>query len=389
MRGRDAPASRTAPDAAPTRPPLPRLAAARGLRVAFLSDAAPGRNGVGVYYQDLMHHLEGRGCEIRFFGPPGDDDAGYRGLRFGMPGDPTQELFLPWLPPVWREVRAFAPDVIVGATPFLYGLSAIPLARLCDATLCLAYHTQFDRLAELYWRWGPTRLMSPLLGWWDRFVLGFADRILVNNETLGEASGGGDRVRLVSTPVDPRFLTEAPPPPHRLRRLLFVGRLAAEKRPGQVVAAARALPHVHVQVAGDGPEADAVARAAAELDNLEYLGWCDRDRVLELLDGADALVLPSHFETFGTAAYEAMLRRRAVIVTPECGLVKWPELAAGVFVMEEGETVAEALRRLDTLPGDLLARRADNARAAALDYQERTLADWLAVLAEAAPGAPG
>jgi glycosyltransferase involved in cell wall biosynthesis len=353
--------------------------------VAVLSDAAPGRNGVGVYYQDLVHHMERRGCQMRFFGPPADADADFRGVRIPMPGDPTQALYFPWLPTLWREVRAFRPDVIVGATPFLYGLSAIPLARLCDASLCLAYHTQFDKLAELYWRWGPTRLMAPLLGWWDRFVLGFADRVLVNNEELAAASGSGDRVRLVCTPVDPAFLDEPPPAPRAIRRILFVGRLAAEKRPEQVVAAARAHPGVHVQVAGDGPEGARMQAAARDIENLEYLGWCDRQRVRELLDESDALVLPSHFETFGTAAYEAMLRRRAVIVTPECGLAKWPELASGLFVMEEDETVVEALHRLAELPGDLVARRASNARTASMEYQERTLSDWLRVLSEAAP----
>jgi glycosyltransferase involved in cell wall biosynthesis len=226
--------------------------------------------------------------------------------------------------------------------------------------------------------------MAPLLGWWDRFVLGFADRVLVNNETLAEASGAGDRVRLVNTPVDPGFLTEPQPAPRSIGRVLFVGRLAAEKRPGQVVDAARSHPDVHFRMVGDGPEGPAMEAAAAELDNLEFLGWCDRRRVRELMDDCDVLVLPSHFETFGTAAYEAMLRQRAVVVTPECGLVKWPELAAGLLVMEDGESVTQALHRLAELPPDLLARRAGNARDAALAYQEATLGDWLRVLADAA-----
>lgn len=354
------------------------------LRVAILSDAAPGRNGVGVYYQDLIRHLERRGCTVRFFGPPADDGADFRGLRIPMPGDPTQALFLPFLPAVWRGVRRFEPQVIVGATPFLYGLSAIPLARMCGASLCLAYHTQFDKLAELYWRWGPTKLMAPLLGWWDRFILGFGDRVLVNNEALARASGAGERTRLVNTPVDPDFLADPPPPPSTIRRVLFVGRLAAEKRPEQMIEAARVHPDVHFRVAGDGPERPALEAAAAELENLEFLGWCERHRVRELLDDCDAFALPSHFESFGTAAYEAMLRRRVVLVTRECGLVRWPALASGVFVMDDGETLAEALERLAALPEEEVARVADEARTAAADYQEETVSDWIRLLVDAA-----
>ena len=37
---------------------------AGGLRVAIVSDAAPERNGVGAYYQDLADHLKSAGARV-------------------------------------------------------------------------------------------------------------------------------------------------------------------------------------------------------------------------------------------------------------------------------------------------------------------------------------
>lgn len=356
---------------------------ADALRVLILSDAGRGRNGVGVYYDDLSEQLRERVGAVTLEAPPGDLEAAFEGRRLRMPGDPTQALQLPKVRPVWRRLKAWQPDVIVAATPWVFGIMALPLARATGAALCVGYHTQFDRIADLYWNGLVTRFARPLFHFWDRVLFRFADRVLVHNrELIDDARDGGARaVTLMGTPAASRFLAEpAPAAPDRIDSLVFVGRLAPEKRVDQVIEAARSHPTLAVHVIGDGPLEGTVREAAAQLPNLTAHGWVDRPRVLELLDGADALVLPSRFETFGTAAYEAMLRRRAVIVSPGCGLIHWPELRPGVSVMGEGENVAGAIGRLRTAPE--LAAVAGAGCAAARALNERTLDHWVSVLVD-------
>lgn len=75
-----------------------------------------------------------------------------------------------------------------------------------------------------------------------------------------------------------------------------------------------------------------------------------------------------------------MLRRRAVLVSPGCGLIHWPELRPGVFVMGEGEPVSDAIGRLRTAPE--LAAVAEAGCAAARALNERTLDHWVSVLVD-------
>ena len=356
----------------------------------LLSDAVPGRNGVGTYYDDLMEHLRPRVAEVRLVAPPPPDGPpGLPGRHFPMPGDPTQTLFLPSI----RAVRAVAeevrPHVIVAASPWILGWMGFPLARAFDAGFCIGYHTQFERIAELYWPRGLSRLARPVLGWWDHLFLRFADTVAVLNEGLeADARRGGCRsVEIMGTPSPKAFLRALPPPPPTaIRSLLFLGRLAPEKRVGQVLAAAEAHPDLRVRIVGDGPLRADVEAAVDRLPNLETVPWVEREQVMEHLDASDLVVLPSRFETFGSAAYEGMLRQRVVLASPGCGLLEWPRLREGVFVMEPEETVSAAVGRLRGLDAATLSRVAEAGHDAARELSLAAVDGWVELLRTIARG---
>jgi glycosyltransferase involved in cell wall biosynthesis len=365
-------------------PPLERL------RVAVLSDAVPGRNGVGTYYDDLVESLRDRVAAIELVAPPARGQSGaIAGLHLPMPGDPTQSLFLPSPRGLWRTVVNLDPHVIVAASPWVYGWMALPLAREVDAGLCVGFHTQFGRIAELYWPAGLSRLMGPLLRWWDRTFLRLGDAVLVLNEDLAGVARafGAGRVELMGTPAPTAFL-DAPPgcPPRSIRQALFLGRLAPEKGIEGVLQAADDHPEIRFRLVGDGPLRSRVDDATTRLPNVEALAWVDRGRVLELIDTSDLILLPSRFETFGSAAYEGMLRRRAVLVSEGCGLVRWPHLGRGVFTLREGESVSAGIQRLQGMSAQARAETIDQGCAAARAMSEATLDRWLAVLASVARG---
>jgi glycosyltransferase involved in cell wall biosynthesis len=83
------------------------------------------------------------------------------------------------------------------------------------------------------------------------------------------------------------------------------------------------LPDARLQVAGDGPESDAVKRRIREspaLGRVELLGRVDRERVLALMQACDVYCLPSYGEPFGLTALEAMACARPVVATAAGGL---------------------------------------------------------------------
>jgi len=369
------------------------LERASTLRVALLSDAIPGRNGVGTYYDDLVANLRDHVERIELFAPPTVPDPDYAGLEVPMPGDPTQKLYLPSPARLNDDLRRFRPDVVVAATPWLYGVLSIFMARRLGAGVCIGYHTQIDKLLEMYWeRFGMGGAAQRIVALWDRLLFRFGDVVLVHNEQLISAarSGGARRVSLVGTPV-PRIFLEAPLPelPTGITTIVFVGRLAPEKELGQILDAARHHPDLDFVLAGDGPLRGEVDAAGRSLSNVEVLGWVDRAEVRRRIDAADAIVLPSRYETFGSAAFEAMIRGRPAIVSRNCGLTRWPSLTPGLVVMREGERLSQTVGRVRAMEGgevEALARRAlDGSR----DLSRRTVEHWLTVLARTAEEARG
>ncbi len=360
------------------------------LRVALVSDAIPGRNGVGTYYDDLVANLQDHVERIELFAPPESPDPDYAGLEVPMPGDPTQKLYLPSPAGLHDQLRRFRPDVVVAATPWLYGVLSIFMARRLGAGVCIGYHTQIDRLLEMYWeRFGMGGTAQRIVAMWDRLLFRFGDVVLVHNERLIDSArtGGARRVSLVGTPV-PRAFLEAPLPPlpTGIDSIVFVGRFAPEKELDQILEAARRHVDVEFVLAGDGPLRGQVDEESRELGNVEVLGWVDRDEVRQRIDAADAIVLPSKYETFGSAAFEAMIRGRPAIVSPNCGLARWPTLQPGIVVMKQGEPLTDTLGRVrDLAPADVedLALRA---REGSRALSRRTVEHWLAVLTRTADG---
>ncbi len=69
-------------------------------------------------------------------------------------------------------------------------------------------------------------------------------------------------------------------------------------------------------IAGDGPLADELRRAAADLPHVELVGRLDRDAVEGLRGRASVELAPSlAHETFGLSAAEAMLRGLPVVAS--------------------------------------------------------------------------
>jgi glycosyltransferase involved in cell wall biosynthesis/O-antigen/teichoic acid export membrane protein len=103
-------------------------------------------------------------------------------------------------------------------------------------------------------------------------------------------------------PPDVGGLAKEPTP-----TFLFVGRLAANKRPDHAVEAFKAirrkLPSAQLWIVGTGPLEDELARTAP--DGVTLLGWLPRAELFERMARAQGLLVPSVREGWGLVVIEA------------------------------------------------------------------------------------
>lgn len=118
--------------------------------------------------------------------------------------------------------------------------------------------------------------------------------------------------------VKPNFVDPLPPVKSEFGDyFLFVGRLVGYKGVETMLAAwsdqARGLP---LHIIGDGPLASSVEEAAANRDDITFLGRVSHDRVLEEMRGARALIFPSTlYENFPLSVVEALACGTPVIAS--------------------------------------------------------------------------
>ena len=352
-------------------------------RVIVVSDAAPRRNGVGTYYSDLIDHLHDEVETVRLIAAGDQAHAIRHWYEAGLPGDDTQRVALPSPFALHRAIAEARPDVLIVATPGPYGVLAGLMAKGLGARLIFGLHTDYEALATLYWG----RLRGPVNRWFMARINGLLFRraaVVVSNSAHMQrlaTDKGAQQIERVHTPIPRDFLdTEVAPLELPPRRILFVGRLAAEKRVETVIEAAGAHPDCQFQIVGEGPERAAVTAAAERLDNLTYRGWLDRQQLRDALDASDLLVLPSRVEAFGTVALEAMVRGRLALVSPGCGIADWPEFADALRVMDRDESVAQALARILDQPPAQLAECGAIGRRQAVAMTRRCIREWLSLI---------
>lgn len=112
---------------------------------------------------------------------------------------------------------------------------------------------------------------------------------------------------------------------------LFVGRLSSEKGIDPLLAAWKKLTdNITLRVVGTGPLSSQVEAAASQSDSIEFLGPKQPEEVLELMTGAQFVVVPSIcYETFGLTIVEAYSMNTPVIAS---------RLGAMTEVVQEGQT---------------------------------------------------
>lgn len=276
-------------------------------------------------------------------------------LTLCLPDDPAGDPYASgddYQGDLWRRVRDFSDKVaaepgeydLIHAHDWLTVPAAAELARRTGLPVVFHLHSlELDRSGE------RNRIFLV-----ERSGMRIAHRVIVvSRYTSGicERSYGISRnkIRVVWNGIG---TTGAPAAGPRPAKVVFIGRMTAQKAPEDFVRmAARvsaAMPEAEFVMVGQGELLDAVRGLAAELGlegAIRFPGFLERGQVMAELAGAAVLCVPSRSEPFGMVALEAAVQAVPAVMTDHCG-VREVLPSAAVVPVGDVEAMAGAVVRL-------------------------------------------
>jgi phosphatidylinositol alpha 1,6-mannosyltransferase len=287
------------------------------MRIALLTETfLPNVNGVVTTLCRLLEYLRDHGHEALVLAPEGAPPS-YAGAEIvpmrGMPLPKYPELrFTPPQPGITAQLRRFRPDVVHLAGTVALGVAGRHAARRIGAPLVGAYHTDFPAYTTHY---GIGWLRSALYSYLRWVHNSCAVTLCPSSATLAELRGRGfRRLRRWGRGVDtvrfsPRYRSEAwrssVGATAGERVLLYVGRLAPEKRLDLLAEALPGLPGARLVLVGDGPARPALEGRLAGAP-AHFAGYLQGEDLATAYASADLFVFPSDTDTFGQVVQEAM-----------------------------------------------------------------------------------
>jgi D-inositol-3-phosphate glycosyltransferase len=371
--------------------------------------------GMNVYVRELTRQLGKAGVHVDVFTRSQDDhvphvlhELGYGNRVVHVPAGPETPLgkreMAEYIPQFVEGVRAFACEKgirydLIHSHYWMSGLAAASLSDLwAGAPIIHMFHTlgeMKNRIARSEAeREGEYRING------EKQVLGRADRIVV--ATLAELTqlrflykADPNKMVIVPPGVDVSHFYPIPPDEAKSfvglkpedRMILFVGRIEPLKGVDTLIQAMACLDlkganrPVHLAIIGGDPSASP-EQMTAEMARLQkmctdlgldesvvFLGKRDQDTLPYYYSAAEVLVMPSHYESFGMVALEAMACGTPVIASEVGGLAYLVRDGETGFTIpaEEPDTLCEKLSWLLNKP-ELHAKMSAQAAEYAQDY---------------------
>jgi phosphatidylinositol alpha 1,6-mannosyltransferase len=362
------------------------------MEILIASDAfAPRISGVADTAHIVARTLVERGHRVRVLapGPGAMRTDGYDIVRFPSLPFPLYadvRMTVPFAS-VARLLRERPPDAAVVLTPGPVGVAAVR-ALPARTRLVNIYTTDIPRYLRAYRLGALERPVVRLLRW---MAARAAVTLCPTEHVRGElAARGFPRLAVWGRGVDLALFGPERRSAETRRRLtggetekplvLYVGRLAKEKRLDDLHAAARRLSGVRFALVGDGPERDALERRFADVPAV-FTGFLRGAPLAAAFASADIFAFPSDTDTFGQVVLQAMASGVPPIVPRGSAPAEFvPNGAAGLhFAPRSPEALAAAIA---VLAGDehLRTRLAHAARARAQRYSWPALVDRLEVM---------
>jgi glycosyltransferase involved in cell wall biosynthesis len=213
---------------------------------------------------------------------------------------------------VCRALDAFGPDIVHLAGPVTNGHGGLKYAVSRGVPVISSYHTALPEYARLYglgfieeWAWSRLRTIHNTT----------AATLCPSRKTMADLhTRGFEHLQLWSRGVDCALFNPARRLTSMRERLgagegdllvVYVGRLAREKKLHRLAAALRNLPGVHVALVGGGPERERLEQVFAGLP-ATFVGPLHGAELAAAYASADVFAFPSDTDTFGNVVLEAM-----------------------------------------------------------------------------------
>ncbi len=376
--------------------------------------------GMNVYVRDLTRELGRLGIHVDVFTRSQDEhvphilhDLGYGNRVVHVPAGPEQPLpkreLAGHIPQFVEGIKAFAAEKglrydIIHSHYWMSGLAAEMLSDSWNAPIVHMFHTlgeMKNRIAQSESeKEGAYRLDG------ERQVLKRADKIIA--ATLAELAqlqwlykAEPRKITIVPPGVDTCHFYPIPADeareyigiPKDDRLILFVGRIEPLKGVDTLIRAVSCLPvqelekPAYLAIIGGDPNASP-EEMTAEMTRLQslcddlcmkhlvvFLGKRGQDTLPYYYSAAEVLVMPSHYESFGMVALEAMACGTPVVASQVGGLAFLVQDGLTGFHVPDGDH--EALcEKLAQLLGDHDLRRqmGENAHRYACEYAWGTIA---------------
>jgi phosphatidylinositol alpha 1,6-mannosyltransferase len=355
------------------------------VRVALIAESfLPHMNGVTGSVLQVLRHLAAQGHETLVIAPRGGavrpaadaDDAAdpsatdLHGAQtallrsFPLPSYPAVRVVVARAARLGGLLRAFRPDVIHLASPFVLGWQALAAAEALRVPSVAVYQTDVVAYAEKYGMPQATALVSSHVARLHRratLTLAPSSASMAQLEALGV-----DRVRRWARGVDSDRFDPRRRDDDWRRRVApngetivgYVGRLAPEKQVEDLRALAE-LPDTRLVVVGDGPSRVELERM---LPSAVFTGHLTGDELARTLAGFDVFVHPGESETFGQTIQEALASGVPVVATGTGGPVDLVRSSIDGWLYRPGD-LDDLRARVADLVGDP-AKRSAFARAA-------------------------
>ncbi len=367
--------------------------------------------GMNVYVRDLTRELGRMGIHVDVFTRSQDEhvphvlhDLGYSNRVVHIPAGPEVPLpkreLAEYIPEFVEGVRRFAEEKqskynIIHSHYWMSGLAAETLSQTWGGVpIAHMFHTlgemknRVARSADE--REGEYRLEG------ERRVIGRADRLIVSTVAEQAQLEWLYKADVRKTTVIPPGVDSChfyPIPPDEAKQyigispdkflLLYVGRIEPLKGVDTLIRAVALLQHQHIcpsqsvylAIIGGDPDAssDAMSAEMARLQKMcddlcmgnlvVFLGKRSQDTLPYYYSAAEVVVMPSHYESFGMVALEAMACGTPVVASQVGGLAFLVQDGVTGYTVPDGDHAA-LCDRLSVLLG-YPERRAAMGRAAA------------------------